>query len=225
MQKLPNSINTIEGIAKEVSKFSCVEYLDDIQLSDGLIDGTIKSAAVIACSEMGWLVPYVCSSETAQLHLFQNFGHNFDTGGLTETLIDSRIEKLIVYGHSDCEYKKFSLKSKSKKQLSANQGGCKEDGHLTEMYSQALESNDQELWSRIGQYDVLNEIKKMMMNPLIASLAKQNILSLHGWFYIATTRQLEVFDPQKEKFTMPGSELNGSQVMKFTPDKSHVREE
>ena len=89
--KMLNPANTIAGIAREVSSFPCVSYLDDVAMSDGLLCGSIGSAAVVACSDMGWLVPYVCSSRDVQLNLFQNFGHSFATGGLVENIVGQGI--------------------------------------------------------------------------------------------------------------------------------------
>lgn len=219
-----NSSNTINGIAKEVSKLPNVCYLDDVQLSDGLLDGTIKSAAVIACSDMGWLVPYVCSSDKVQLELFQNFGHRFNTGGLVETIIRSDLERVIVYGHSVCEYTRFRAQSVNNKPESCCSDSQKRELE-TKLYSLALESDNESLWSQVGQFNVLNELMEMLSTQDIQQAIKRKKFSVHGWFYRSKTQQLEVFEPEQQKFIVPHTQLHSSLVMKFVPDQSHVRED
>lgn len=51
-----NSAHSITEIAKEVAQHPFVTYLDDVQLSDGLLAGAIKNAAVNACSDMGLIL-------------------------------------------------------------------------------------------------------------------------------------------------------------------------
>lgn len=185
--------DTITGITKELSRFPCVTYLDDIELSDSLLAGSKKSAAVIACSDMGCWLPYVCSSANVKLFLFQNFGHQFATGGLVETILNSGIETVVVYGHSPCEYTKFVAKS----EFSDLSSTSKIENQL---YAAAIESDDQGAWRKIGQFKVLNELKRMLADPVIAPLAATGKLMLHGWFYNSNARQLEVFDPKQESF-------------------------
>jgi len=187
-----NSANTICGIAHQISESAGITYLDDVQLSDGLLSGSIKTAAVVACSDMGAWVPFVCSSPNVQLFLFQNFGHHFDTAGVVETLVRARIENVVVYGHSDCEYTKFL--AKSEQCLSTD----KEERRR--LYEGALQSDSEAVWKTVGQYNVLNELKKMLADPVVAPLTASGRLCIHGWFYDATIRQLEVFDPEQRAF-------------------------
>ncbi len=185
--------DTITGIARELSRFPCVSYLDDIDLSDSLLAGSIKSAAVIACSDMGCVLPYVCSSTDVKLFLFQNFGHQFATGGLVETILNSGIETVVVYGHSPCEYTRFLAKSKFSDLSSTSK-------IENQLYAAALESDHQGAWRDVDQFKILDELKSMLADPVIAPLAAKGKLTLHGWFYNSTARQLEVFDPKKESF-------------------------
>ncbi len=195
-----NKSHGIAGIAEELSGISCVSYLDDLQLSDGLQSGSIKSAAVIACSDMGCSVPYVCSSPSAQLFLFQNIGHSFSVGGFVGTILKSGVENIIVYGHSGCEYTKFRAGSvRDEKSNDALQST--DEKQQFQLYCTALESNSETLWEEVGQYNVLFELKQMLADPEIKPLAAQGKLRLHGWYYKSACNQLEVFDPRHEAFT------------------------
>jgi carbonic anhydrase len=170
----------ITGIACEISGHPCVTYLDDVKLSDGLLSGSIKNAAVIACADMGASVPYLCSSPGAELYLFQNFGHQFDSADMVETIVESDVRNVIVYGHSDCQYMKFIARQKDR-----------EEARREDIYA---------AWKSVGQYNVLNELKKMLVDPDIAHLVKNGNINLHGWFHDATAGRIEVFDPKKQAF-------------------------
>lgn len=216
---MQNSTST--GIAKELSELPCVTYLDDVQLSDGLLAGSIKNAAVIACSDMGWLVPYVCSSAKVQLFLFQNFGHQFGSGGFVETVVGSGVEHVFVYGHSVCEYTKFLARS-----IDQPAGGVlkpNETNDQLELYSAAIESDSEAVWENVGQYNVLLELKRMLADPLIATMTTAGMLKAHAWFYNSTTHQLEVFDPARKAFIVPNAKLSDSSVIKFVPGEGHDR--
>lgn len=189
---MPNSANTVDGIADEISKHPCVTCLDDVQLSDSLVSGAMENAAVVACSDMGAWVPYVCSSPSVKLFLFQNFGHHFESGGMVDTIVGTDIQNVVVYGHSDCEYIKFLAKPEnSDKTKTAEQ---------RQLYAAALESDSQAAWKTVGQYNVLVELKQMLANPIIGPLAASGKVNLHGWFYDAVAAQIEVFDPKKKAF-------------------------
>lgn len=104
---MKSSNDTFNLLADRLSQFGSVGFLDDVQLSDGLVTGAITGAAVIACSDMGWLLRYVCSERDVNLHLFQNFGHRFDSGGFVETVLNLGLETIIVYGHSPCGFAQY----------------------------------------------------------------------------------------------------------------------
>lgn len=223
MPVTPNSTNTITGIAREVSNYTCVTYFDDLQLSDGLTSGAIKNAAVIACSDMGWLVPYVCSDTRVELSLFQNFGHRHDTGGFAETLAASGFEHVIVYGHSPCDYTRFLAKSARQKTLDDKQISA-EQNFLNQLYQSALEKDSEGDWEKVGQYKVLSEMKNLLENPVVSAKAQIGNLKVHGWFYKTSQRKLEIFDPHKELFTAQLTQMSKPPVMKFAPDDSHIGE-
>lgn len=189
---MPNSANTIGGIASEISKNPCVTYLDDVQLSDSLVSGSMKNAAVVACSDMGAWVPYVCSSPSVKLFLFQNFGHHFECGGMVETIVGTEIQNVVVYGHSDCEYIKFLAKPENSDKAKTEE--------QRQLYATALESESEEAWKTVGQYNVLIELKQMLADSIIGPLAASGKVNLHGWFYDAVAAQVEVFDPKKKAF-------------------------
>ncbi len=213
---LANSADTIGGIAKELSSFPCVSFLNDLQLSDGLLGGTIKNAAVIACSEMGWLVPYVCSSASVELFLFQNFGHSFATGGFVETVVGRGVENVVVYGHSGCEYAKYVAKSVIDKPTEDFRQSAEIIDRL-QLYSAALESDSETLWEKVGRFNVLCELREMLADPVIASIAAQGKLKIHGWFYKSSESLLEVFDPKHQAFIGQRTTLPDTLVVKFLP--------
>lgn len=219
---MPNSTITFARLAKEMSELPYVSYLDDVQLSDGLLAGSIKNAALSACSDMGWLVPYVCSSANVQLFLFQNFGHQFESGGFVETVVGSAVEHVFVYGHSVCKYTKFLARSINDQPAGAVLKPNETKAQF-ELYSAAIESNSEAVWENVGQYNVLLEMKRMLADPLIATMTTAGILEAHAWFYNSTTHQLEVFDPAREAFIRPNTKLSDSSVIKFLPGEGYDR--
>jgi carbonic anhydrase len=218
---MPNSAHTITEIAKELAKHPFVTYLDDVQLSDGLLAGAIKNAAVIACSDMGLLVPYVCSSAKVQLFLFQNGGHKFSSGGFVETVVGSGVEHIVVYGHSVCDYTKHMAKSVI--DTPAKEGlEFSERSHL-ELYSVALDCDSPSLWEHVGQFNVLFELRKMLADPFILQLATERKLELHAWFYKSDSEQFEVFDPERGAFVVPDINLSNSSVISLVTGEGHYR--
>lgn len=186
------SVSRIGGIADEICKHRCVAYLDDVQLSDGLLSGSMKNAAVVACSDMGALLPYVCSSPNVKLFLFQDFGHHFASCGMVETIVGAEIRNVVVYGHSDCDYIKFLARPE-------NCHHAKND-EQRRLYATAIESDSESAWKTVGQYNVLSELKEMLADPVTGRLAASGKLNLHGWFFDAAASQIEVFDPGTKAF-------------------------
>jgi carbonic anhydrase len=222
--EMPNSANLLDDLALEVSGFPSVSFLNDVELSDGLLEGSIKSAAVIACSDMGWLVPYVCSSANVQLFLFQNFGHSFATGGFVETVVGRGVERAVVYGHSASEYTKYFARSVVD-QPAQHILQSPESKSRLQLYSAALESDSETLWEQVGRYNVLSELKGMLADPVIGPVAAEGKLKIHGWFYKSAESLLEVFDPKHQAFIGQRTKLPDSLVMKFVPDEIHARDD
>ncbi|MBI1270009.1 hypothetical protein GC174_06230 [bacterium] len=218
-----NLVDAFDDIAFRLSNFGGGEFLDDLQLSDGLVSGSIASAAVIACSDMGWLLRYVCSDESVNLHLFQNFGHRFDTGGFLETMVDSKVERVVIYGHSPCEYARFRARAMVEHR-SSDFSNDEKSGDLLEVYSLALESDDQSIWQNVGRYNVLFELMKMAEHPAIEAACSKGMLKLHGWFFNAESAQLEVFDSSKAKFVEQKFKLDESAIVRFLPGEGLVGE-
>ncbi|MBX9690266.1 MAG: hypothetical protein K2X27_26370 [Candidatus Obscuribacterales bacterium] len=155
-----------QSLAREVSKISSVSYFDDVQLSDALLAGQAQAACLIACSDMGAYLPYVCSDPTVKLHVFQNFGHSCLAGGVFETMAYTAIEHFIVYGHFDCRYAKDR------------------DAELLE--------KDPSLREELERYNVLRELRTFADNA--TGLPLKN-LKLHGWVHDKRQGHLQIFDP------------------------------
>lgn len=189
---MTTSTSTTGGIANEICKHPCVTYLDDVQLSDSLISGSMKNVVVLACSDMGARVPYLCSSASVKLFLFQNFGHHFASGGMIETIVDSEVRNVVVYGHSDCEFIKFLAKPEN--------DHCAKSDDQRHLYAAALESDSELAWKTVGHYNVLYKLKEMLADPAMGQLAASGKLNLHGWFYDSVKAQMEVFDPKQKAF-------------------------
>jgi len=126
------------------------------------------------------------------LFLFQNFGHHFASGGMVETVAGKEISNVVVYGHSDCEYIKFLARPENSHHA--------ENDEQRRLYDAAIESDSDSAWKTVGQYNVLNELKEMLADPVIGPLAASGKLSLHGWFFDAAAAQIEVFDPHRKAF-------------------------
>jgi carbonic anhydrase len=223
--EMSNSASTILAeIAQEVSRFPCVTFLDDVQLADGLLDRSIKNAAVVACSDMGG-VPFLCGAEkNLELLLFQNFGHSCATGGLAITVVAEGIQNVVVYGHSDCEYTKFVAESFIERTLTDTARSSEADC-LLQLYSAALESDSETLWEKIGQYNVLRELKGMLADPLLAPMAEKGNLKIHGWFLSSAESQLQVFDPKRQTFIAERPQLPDSLFLRNRRGEARVQED
>lgn len=194
------------NLAQEIADCPFVTYLNDVQLSDGLLTRSIGSAAVIACSDMGLQLPYVCNSTEAPLYIFQNFGHHFIDGGARETIVCLGIEDVIVYGHSCCQFADFLVARQAQKVSDGlplenlSYGDGVQVGH-----PRASGKADDILGSENpGRARVLQELQGMIVDPLLSAMAANGNrkLRLHGWFYNSTGNLLEVFDPNEGEFVI-----------------------
>lgn len=189
-------------LAKELSALPFVTYLDDVELSDGLLSGTISAAIIFACSDMGLQLPYVCSSSAARVFVFQKFGHRFSDGEGAEFILRANVSDVIVYGHSSCDLVNFLIRCEhnpQEKELISKYLGYE---HAVQMrnYADTLAPDDREQWLKIGRRNVLNDLKAMLVHPVICDQASKGRLRLHGWLYDSDKKALEIFEPEKNRF-------------------------
>ena len=204
-QVLKTDSNTDCILAKEMSELSFVTYLDDVQLSDGLLSGGISAAIVFACPDMGLQLPYVCSSSAAKLFIFQTFGHRFSDGAGAEVILRADASDVIVYGHSNCHLAKFLSDREhnpEEEELISKYFRYEREAQV-KYYAHTLASDDQEKWLEIGRRNVLTDLKAMLLHPYIADRASKGKLRLHGWLYESEKNALEIFDPEKKRFLPP----------------------
>lgn len=196
---------TEDALAGEVSAFSSVTYLDDVQLSDGLQSGSISAAVVFACSDMGLQLPYVCSSPAARVFVYQKFGHCLIDGEVPELTLHADVSDVIVYGHSHCELVKFLARSEHNPEEEAIISRYFGDEHAAQIknYAGSLATGDREQWLKISRTNVLTGLKVMLLNPYIADQISRHKLRLHGWLYDSQQMVLEIFDPEKNRFLPP----------------------
>ena len=190
-------------LAQEIAECRFVTYLNDVQLSEGLVTQSIGSAAIIACSDMGYQLPYVCSLTEVPLYIFQNFGHHFIDGGARETIFSLGIEDVIVYGHSNCHFSEF-LGSRPEQEVSGELPSENVDVQLDHLRASG-KADDILASENLGRDRVLQELKGMIVDPLLLAMATNGNrkLRLHGWFYNSTRNLLEVFDPNEGEFVVP----------------------
>ncbi|MBX9723035.1 MAG: carbonic anhydrase [Candidatus Obscuribacterales bacterium] len=189
-----------ELLIEEMRALPFVTYLDDVQLSDGLLSGDIQGAMLFACSDMGLQLPYVCSSAMARLFIFQTFGHNFSDG--VRTVMCQGISEVIVYGHSNCEFLKFLAKSKhtAEEEVLISKYFRAEHKAQRKYFANHCASDDNAQWLNSCRGNVLNEIKSMLSYPEIADLASKGRLRFHAWLLRSDNNTLEIFDPALEAF-------------------------
>ncbi len=198
-------------LAKEMSELSSVTYLNDVQLSDRLLSGNISAAIIFAYSDMGWQLPYVCSSPAARLFLFQTFGHRFSDGGGVEAMLRADVSDVIVYGHSNCYFARLpACAGQHNAQAKTLVSKYFEFEHASQKkyYAENLESEDQALGLKLGRRNVLNEIKTMFLYPAIVGRASKGQLRFHAWLYDSENRILEIFDPKTKAFISSQAKVN-----------------
>lgn len=190
-------------LATEMSQLPFVTYLDDVQLGDRLISGDISAAMLFACSDMGLHLPYVCSSATARLCVFQTFGHNYSAEA--QTVMCQGVSDVIFYGHSNCKFLKFLAKAEHTEEEEALISKYFQAEHMAQknyLPKQFASENSEQQWLDICRRNVLNEIKSMLSYPDIEALANKGVLRFHAWFLQSDTNTLEIFDPASRAFVL-----------------------
>jgi carbonic anhydrase len=173
-----------ECLASEICQYPSLTYFDDVQLSDSLVHGEIENACVIACSDMGASLPFVCSDPKVKLLIFQDFGHSCLSSGAIEVIDEYNLQHVIIYGHQNCEFARFR------------------DRALIDSFSKLKQEADEDahcLYKELARYNVLKELRTLIENT------SNKTLKIHGWVYDANQRLLEVFDPDKRGFVISQS--------------------
>ncbi|MBX9723729.1 MAG: hypothetical protein K2X81_20150 [Candidatus Obscuribacterales bacterium] len=196
-------------LINEMSELPCVTYLNDVQLSDGLLSGDISATMLFACSDMGVQLPYVCSSEIAKLFIFQTFGHQFSTEA--RIIMCKGISDVIVYGHSNCELLKFLAKSRHTKEEEALISKYFSAEHTAQKKYLAKEfvADKHTQWLESCRTNILSKIKSMRSCPEIAELASKGSLFFHAWLLRSQDNTLEIFDPASKAFVSAHTDLTG----------------
>lgn len=177
-----------------------ISYLNDVDLSDGLLAGTISGAVIIGCSDHGWL-PYVCSTPQANLLIFQNFGHQVLHAGIVESLIAGQVTDLIVYGHSNCEFNRLmaddNIHSPAVQQfINSNFYSVK---NAVQQQLARCDWSDSEKIDALSKWRVLRELELVLDNVELRYKVERNQIRLHAW-YLQSDGKLSVFDSAKGIF-------------------------
>jgi carbonic anhydrase len=194
----------MKKLASELSRVTCISYLDSAELSYGLISGGIKQCILIACSDMAAGLPYVCSAPEANLQVFQNFGHRTNQIGV-DALLSESASDLVVYGHTDCKFLQFLAPPEEHNdagQRLIREHFRSESELLIQQYNSQTGVDENTRWKRLSGWLVLKELQSVLANPQIAQRFKTDKLRLHGWVHNSEHNVLEVFDPEKEEFVI-----------------------
>jgi carbonic anhydrase len=184
------------NLYEELANHPFIQYLTDVKLSDGLLNGEIPSAMLVSFSDTGARLPYVCSSAEANLLTFQNFGHK--TEGIAEQVLYSQVHNVIVYRHTDCKFMRFLVKS--------DESGHAEKGLIAKWFASeseaAMASNAGKTttWKQIIELHVLAELKALLLNKGLLKSAENLKVILHAWVYDAERCELDVYEPKERRF-------------------------
>lgn len=194
----------MKRLANELSRVPCIRYLDSIELSDGLISGDIRQCILVACSDMGANLPYVCSVMDVNLLLFQNFGHSTSMSNIDALLFESASD-LVVYGHTDCMFLRLLAlpdKESEERQILLRKHFQFESELLIHQYRSQSGCDEHTVWKRLSEWRVMRELQLVLANPQIRDRFEAGQLDLHGWVHDVEENVLEVFDPEKQAFVL-----------------------
>lgn len=213
---MTNDLAIDELLINEMGELPFVTYLDDVQLSDGLLSGDISAAMLFACSDMGLQLPYVCSSAMARLFIFQTFGHNLSAG--VREMMCQGVSEVIVYGHSNCEFLKFLTKSNHtvEEEVLISKYFQAEHKSQKEYFAHQCASEDSAHWLNSCRRIVLDRVRSISSYPEIADLASNGRLRFHAWLLRSDDRTLEIFDPSLKAFVSAHADTNGRSCMQLT---------
>ncbi len=180
----------------ELTSFPFVQHLTEVELSDGLLNGSIPSAILVCCSDMGPELLKVCNSAETNLLTFQNFGHKTD--GIAEQALYSQVHSVIVYGHTDCAFMRFLVKSD---ELGHVEKDLKDKWfHCESETAMALNSDRTKTWKQVIELRVLSELNKLLQNQDFLKRAENLEVVLHGWVYDDERGGLDVYEPKERRF-------------------------
>lgn len=199
------------NLHEQIGTLAGVSYLDDLQLSDGLLAGQIRCALVVACADMGANLPYVCSATTANLLIFQDFGHRTSQKGIADLVADGIASNLVVYGHSDCSFARFLTKPHLQDQA-GQQFIFKylepDSENIQCQYCSNLSKDELIDWRRVSEWSVLNELRLLLLYPQVVRRIERQQLKIHGWVYEASNKSLHVFNPHMRRFVQASHRIS-----------------
>jgi carbonic anhydrase len=162
----------MHSVPDQLSKLPCVTSLDDVQLTDGLQSKTMKNPIVVACSDMGAHLPYVCSDLSAPVFVCQNLGNCSTDASVLAALTYYSANHLIVYGHTDCQFLQHLLSASHDTEPEWVHNYLK---HMRQRCRRVLANNlSRDATStrrKIAQFYVLNGLKMLLMRPEFSPLA------------------------------------------------------
>jgi carbonic anhydrase len=179
-----------------------VTYLDDIQLSTGLMSGGVKAVAFFACSDMGWRLPYVSDLAGDRLFIFQAFGPSF--AGALPTILKNDVSDIIVYGHTNCRFIDFLTKpehSPEERELISRHFQLQ---HQVQKEFALLNSECRSADASLEacRRSVLVELSNILSHADFRDYVERGNLRFHVWVHRSDENKLEVFDPETQEFTL-----------------------
>ncbi|MDP3509475.1 MAG: carbonic anhydrase [Candidatus Melainabacteria bacterium] len=179
-----------------------VTYLDDIQLSTGLMSGGVKAVAFFACSDMGWRLPYVSDLAEDRLFIFQSFGPSFV--GAFPTILKNDVSDIIVYGHTNCRFFDFLAKPEHSPEERELISRYFQHQHQDQKEFLLLNSecNSAEALLEACRRSVLVELSNILSHPNFQDYVASGNLRFHAWVHRSDENRLEIFDPDTQEFIL-----------------------
>lgn len=208
----------MKKLLKGLRKFQTDYFVEHQELFEQLAHGQKPRVLFITCSDSRIIPNLITQSDVGDLFVIRNAGNlippygatNGGEGAAVEYAVHAlNIQQIIVCGHSHCGAMKGLLQlGKLEEEMPLVYDWLKHAEATRRLVKENYSSLEgEELLDVTIAENVLTQLENLKTYPVIHSKLHQGKMSLHAWVYEIETGEVLVYDPIREEYAPPQSQI------------------
>jgi carbonic anhydrase len=209
----------MKKLLKGLRKFQTDYFVEHQELFEHLAHGQKPRVLFITCSDSRVDPSLITQADPGELFVIRNAGNlippygatNGGEGAAVEYAIHAlNIQQIIVCGHSHCGAMKGLLKlSKLEEDMPLVYDWLRHAEATRRLIKENYgHCEGEELLEVTIAENVLTQLENLKTYPVVHSRLHQGKMSLHAWIYEIETGEVQVYDPVREDYVPPQSQLS-----------------
>jgi carbonic anhydrase len=194
-----------------VKEFKELHFKENEELFKELVEkGQSPKALFISCSDSRIVPHLLTNTKPGDLFVVRNIGNMIPpfkpdeefhgTAAAIEYAVSVlNVEDIIVCGHSNCGACKALYQNIDGIELIHTKKWLELGKEAKELALQNAKSKE-ELFELTEKLNVVSQLKNILTYPAVERKVKNNELRLHGWYYIIETGEIEIYNPETNRF-------------------------